>query len=263
MYKGNKNHVESINYLITNFFLYHPIEYKLYVCHYIFCSYALTKNPFYFEFAIDALQDTLRFAYLNRKRERTNFHRVLEYCIFISIILEIELEIDDLISDEPDIQFSGRIYQMIEENLMEFDNSVMGRNWVKKNTSIKVLLQVRKGIINKKNYSFYIKSLGERFDSNTSNEYLNSLILIAYLFQENDTLNFLLQKFYHKRQRDINIQIINIIKGHYENNSPLITPDINSVIENIDIDLRIDLGVIYYFLIYEKAKCYLNQFQNN
>lgn len=254
MEEGNQKNLDSINHLITNSFLHQTIDCKLYICHYIFCSYALTKNILFLEFALSMLEETLKVAYLNKKRKKSEFYRVVDYCVSISIIFRIDLEIDELITEDCDTQQSMKIYRMLEENLLQADDRLGGQSLDQKKLPLQVVLQVRNGKINKKNYLTYIQSFYEKYYASKSKVYLLCIILISYLLANNNVLKKAMGQLNHRRSRSINDRIISIIKARNENNFIVIDTDIVSVIFNINSKLNVDLGIIYYFLIHEKAK---------
>jgi len=211
----------------------------------------LTKKELLFDFALDLLENILKTAYISKKKH--DFYWAANYCISISIVFGIELEIDELL-DENYIQASENVYKMVHQNIVENELFIINKTKL----PLQILLQIRKGLINKNNYSKYVQNFSDNYNVTHSNEYLVAISIISYLVGKKNNLDIMSDEISKLPRSSINYKITDLMYKSMPDDKVPNQRDIISLIKSIKSKTRVDLGIIYYFLIHEKTKHYFN-----
>ncbi|MGM1431264.1 hypothetical protein ACS126_18560 [Sphingobacterium lactis] len=245
---SNKEIIEQINYFITNEFLNSNITKKLNVCHFLFSSFTVYKQESFFRIGLDLLEETIKFSYLNKKTDKLNFYLTISYSLYISLILNIQIDVKDLITKSKSKIFENQIFNLYQDNnLFKTDTKIEDiiRN---NNIYLIFILQIRNKIIRKSNYLNIINRLESKFMETYRVEIIFINLLASFLFNNeskfNESLNLLESSELTNSQRKI-ISLIAAKNNTYTDS--LNTFDLLFISPKGTIG--IELAIIFYFML--------------
>lgn len=247
----------SIRSLTTNLFLNNNEYNKLYVCHYIFCSYIITGDIFYLKFSLDLLKETMKFNYLYSNKESNNLDTTINYSICISLSLGIELELDDLSNETLGRRMTSQIYNIYKNNFSCKKKEFIDYLSNKEQLVLIILLLIRSKKINKKNYVKFVDIVYYKYSIDKDYIYLSCITILFYFFKKEKIENVFIQLPKEEFPSHLQ-QIFHIIDNGHKVKKSVTTTNLESLIFSIDNNLKIDLGLIYYHLLYEKTKHHTN-----